>query len=675
MFDNCPQNTGILLKNASDKVVQLVWKVKDGQTVTDCTCRKVSNPYDILRKHWGYDSFRGVQAEVIQAAMTRKDALVLMPTGGGKSLCYQVPAMCNPGLVLVISPLIALMKDQVDQLMQRKIQAIYIHSGMNLPTIDRELDRAAYGSIKLLFVSPERLKTELFQVRLAKMKVSLLAVDEAHCISQWGYDFRPAYQEIAEIRKIIPDVPVMALTATATDKVRKDIVQFLELKEPKVFVSSFLRKELSYSVLQESDKMRKMVDILSRVKGSTVIYSRSRKNTEALADFLKKRGFSSSAYHAGLSHDLRNQRQKEWMQNKSRIMVSTNAFGMGIDKPDVRLVVHLDLPESLEEYYQEAGRAGRDGKRAYAVLLFQEADAINLLERFEKSTPDTAFIREVYRALANFFQIAVGQGEFQVFRFDIVEFARRFKFPATKTYHALRELEQEELIVLSSSLHDPSKVKFRVGRDRLYEFSREQPKFEELIKVLLRTYGGIIDDYSKVYENRLAKYLELSEKQVVVLLKQLHQYELLNYHERSNLPSLTYLKERLSDDNLNLNEKRIDVRRKQRKRNIESMIAYAKNPDACRQKVVLEYFGEILHEDCGCCDHCYGRHDKNLSQEKKMDATERIKKLLSEKDHKLEEIVDSFPSSKKDKIISLLRELLDEGILHLDGSNHIRWKS
>jgi len=634
----------------------------------------LSNPYDILRKYWGYDSFRGVQADVIQSAMARKDSLVLMPTGGGKSLCYQVPALCNPGLVLVISPLIALMKDQVDQLLARKIPASYIHSGMNHVSIDRELERAAYGNVKLLFISPERLKSDLFQVRLAKMQVSLLAVDEAHCISQWGYDFRPAYQEIAEIKSVLPDVPIMALTATATDKVREDIVNFLELDQPKIFVSSFARKELSYSVLKESDKMRKMVDILSRVKGSTVIYSRSRKNTEVLAAFLKKRGFSTSAYHAGLSYKLRNERQKDWMQNKSRIMVSTNAFGMGIDKPDVRLVVHLDLPESLEEYYQEAGRAGRDGNKAYAVLLFQEADAINLMERFEKSTADTAFIREVYQGLANFFQIAVGQGEFHVFRFDIMEFARRFKFPATKTYHALRELEQEELIVLSSSLHDPSKVKFRVGRDRLYEFSREQPKFAELIKVLLRTYGGIIDDYSRVFEARLAKYLETNEKSVVELLKQLHQYELLFYTERSNLPSLTYLKERLHHANLKLDEKRIDVRRAQRRRNIEAIIEYAQNSEICRQRVLLKYFGEILEENCGCCDHCYGRHDKDLSKDKKLDATERIKKMLTEKEHKLEQIIASFPSSKKDKIVSLLRELLDEGILHLDGNDHIRWK-
>ncbi len=590
-----------------------------------------------------------------------------MPTGGGKSLCYQVPAMCKEGLVLVISPLIALMKDQVDQLNARNIPAIYIHSGMKPMDIDRELDRAAYGSIKLLFVSPERLKSDLFLVRLEKMNISMVAIDEAHCISQWGYDFRPSYLQIAEIRSIVGPVPFLALTATATPKVREDISQQLELEKPERFVSSFFRGEISYSVLHEEDKYAKMLDVIRRVKGSAVIYSRSRKNTELVAAFLREQGFSANAYHAGLSYDLRNKRQKEWMLNKSRVMVSTYAFGMGIDKPDVRLVIHLDLPESLEEYYQEAGRAGRDRQKAYAVLLFQEGDAINLMERFEKSTPDAAFIRKVYSALATYFHLPVAQGLHQVFPFDLADFAKRFQFTSIKAYHAIRELEQEGLIFVARSVHEPSQIRIKKDRDRIYEFQRAQVRFSELLQALLRTYPGITEDFVKIRETRLAKFLTFTLKEVKEQLRLLAKYEIIDYREQSDLPSVTYLQERLDDRNLVIDDERINIRRKQRQRNIEQMVHYARDKKNCRQKTLLAYFGEKSNTDCRVCDQCYGRHRPSLSNQQKEKAFLKIENKLKESPLDFDQLVKLFPSSKKEKIIHFIRELLQENILLRNG--------
>ena len=474
---------------------------------------------DILKQYWGYDSFRPLQDEIIESVLDGKDTLALMPTGGGKSICFQVPALCREGVCIVISPLIALMKDQVFQLQKRNIPAAAIYSGMRYKDIDRLLDNAVYGNIKLLYLSPERLVTELARERIKKMNVNLLAVDEAHCISQWGYDFRPPYLQIAEIREFIPDTPILAVTATATKEVVEDIQQKLEFKDGAVFQKSFERKNLAYVVLSEENKPQKALDILQKVKGSAVVYSRNRRGTKEVANYLRKNGINADFYHAGLSTALRTKKQEDWIQGKLKVMVSTNAFGMGIDKADVRSVVHMDLPDSLEAYFQEAGRAGRDGKKSFAVLLYNEADKKNLLWSYENSFPEIEEVKRVYAALGSYLQLAIGSGLGGSFDFEIERFVKNFRFDLLKTYSCLKILEQSGYIVLSDAVFIPSTIKIRVNKEVLYDYQLKNRSLDIIIKTILRTYHGALSHHTKIDESQLARFLKITRVQLSQGLK------------------------------------------------------------------------------------------------------------------------------------------------------------
>jgi ATP-dependent DNA helicase RecQ len=564
-----------------------------------------SKAQNILKEIFGHEDFRPVQSQVIESVLEGKDTLALMPTGGGKSLCFQIPGLVNEGICVVISPLIALMKDQVDALKSKGVLAAAIYSGMSYREIDRTLDNCIYGNYKFLYVSPERLKSELFIERFRQMKVNLIAVDEAHCISQWGYDFRPSYLEIAEIRQYHPLVNVLALTASATPEVCDDILAKLELKSPKEFRQSFARKNLSYSVRIVENKLEKGTEILNRIQGSAIWYVRNRHATHQIAKALTQLGISATAYHAGLGMVDRAKRQEEWKANKIRVMVSTNAFGMGIDKPDVRVVIHSDLPENLENYYQEAGRAGRDGKKAYGVLLVNEEDFEQVLTRSALAYPPTDFLKRVYQCLANFYRIAVGSNLLSSFDFDWNNFANTYNLGVLETFYALKVLEEEGFIGLSESFYSPSKIHFLVDPGRLYEIQIAHARLDPIIKILLRTYGGnVFSEYIKIQESKLAKSLEIKESELVKGLQQLVQLEVLDYDQRKDTPQLTFLTPRYDAGKLPLNLKRIELRRDLTLNKAVKMVGYARQKNICRTQFIQEYFGEKTDENCLICDWC-----------------------------------------------------------------------
>ncbi|HZX75422.1 MAG TPA: ATP-dependent DNA helicase RecQ, partial [Cyclobacteriaceae bacterium] len=479
-------------------------------------------PTEILKQYWGYDHFRPSQAEIIQAVLEKKDVLALLPTGGGKSVCFQVPALIMEGVCIVITPLIALMEDQVGQLKRRGVSAVAVHSGMSHSQIDITIDNCVYGKIKFLYLSPERLQTEMFTERVKKMTVSLVAVDEAHCISQWGYDFRPPYLKIAELRELIQDVPFIAVTASATKVVKEDIIQKLELLKPEIFQQSFARENLSFVVRKTEKKEKQLLTILKKVAGSSIVYVRSRKATQELAKMLNQAGVSAIFYHAGLTYKERSERQEEWIKNISRVIVATNAFGMGIDKPDVRTVAHMDLPENLEAYYQEAGRAGRDGKRSYAVVLFHEVDVLSLQSKVQQAQPTLEYLNKIYQSLANYFHLAVGSSQGESYDFDLDDFSKRFSFKSVTVYAALKKLEEAGLIQLNEGFYRPSRVHLLVDKKRLYEFQIANEKFDPLIKSLLRLYGAtLFADFVNISENQISSSLKWADRQTREGLQQL----------------------------------------------------------------------------------------------------------------------------------------------------------
>ncbi len=560
---------------------------------------------EVLKKVFGYQDFRPMQEEIVLSVAEGKDTLALLPTGGGKSLCFQVPGLMQEGVCLVISPLIALMRDQVDNLKKKGINAVAVYSGMRKREIDTLLDNCVYGDVKFLYVSPERLQTELFIARFKKMKVSFIAVDEAHCISQWGYDFRPPYLQIAKLREIHPDLSFVALTASATLEVRKDILEKLELKKPQVFVQSFARPNLSFVVREAENKLEKAVDILKKVPGAAIIYARNRKGTKDISDHLNRLGISATFYHAGLEGNVRASRQADWITGRQRVIVATNAFGMGIDKPDVRLVLHVDLPENLENYYQEAGRAGRDGKKSYAVLIHQVIDRQRLLEKAEKSYPPIELIKRVYQCLANFFRLAVGSSQMSSFDFDIHAFAKTYQLDPLLTYNALKVLEEESLILLSESIHSPSSLHILVQTTQLYDTQIRYERLDPLIKLLLRMYGGeLFASYVTISESKLASVLGLTELAVEKLLLQLDELGVMAYHPRKNKPQVTFLTARMDAGKLPLDIKRIASRREQAIQKAKHMVEYAINGQLCRTLQLLCYFGEDSEQTCGNCDVC-----------------------------------------------------------------------
>lgn len=629
--------------------------------------------HEILKKYWGYDAFRPLQEDIVMSVINGHDTLALLPTGGGKSICFQVPAMMKEGICIVISPLIALMKDQVENLVKRGIPAAAIYSGMSKRMIDITLDNCVYGNTKFLYVSPERLTTDLFKARLQKMNVNLLAIDEAHCISQWGYDFRPPYLKIADLRQFLPNIPVLALTATATPQVVKDIQQKLAFKKENVLRKSFLRSNLSYSVLYEDAKFTKLVDILNKVPGTAVVYVRNRRKTKEIAEYLQKYRISATYYHAGLQNEERAIRQENWIKDKVRVMVATNAFGMGIDKPDVRVVVHMDTPESPEAYFQEAGRGGRDEKKAFAVLLYNEGDKQKANHELNETMPSIAEIKNVYNALGNYFQLAVGSGLNESYTFNLAEFCTQYNFNAVKTVKALNFLEQDEYIHVSEGVNNPSKVRIIAGKELLYKFQVEHKHFESIIKFLLRSYGGILEDFVKIDEKEIASKFKVKTEQIHKVLKHLDALEILEYEPRNNQPFIQYLKPRASGIDLYLNHELINERIKVFKEKLEAMIQYAGSRDKCRSNLLLEYFGEHREDRCGICDYCVGRNKIDLNDMELSHVSDMIKNHLLEKSSTVEFLSISVNYGNKEKLLNVLHWLIEHDVVAKseDGKLHL----
>ncbi len=631
------------------------------------------NPSDILKKYWGYDTFRPLQEDIINAVLSGEDVLALLPTGGGKSICFQVPALCEEGICLVISPLIALMKDQVYNLLKRNIPATAIFSGMNYKDIDRILDNCAYGQYKFLYLSPERLKTELAIERIKKMNINLIAVDEAHCISQWGYDFRPPYLDIAEIRELHPDVPIIALTATAIPKVVVDIQEKLNFNKENVLQKSFQRSNISYVVLQEEGKPEKLIDILKKVQGTGIVYVRNRRKTKEIAYWLNKKGIRADYYHAGLSADGRSRKQEDWINNKIRVIVSTNAFGMGIDKPDVRIVVHMDLPDNLEAYFQEAGRAGRDEKKSYAVLLYNEKDKANLQRQFELSFPKMASIRQIYQALGSYFQLAIGSGVGDTFDFDIVDFCNNYKLDVFKTYNCLRILEKEGWITMSEAMFLPSSLMFTIEKEQLYDYQLKNKELDRIIRALLRAYQGVFTNY--VYlrnEQQLAKGLKITIGQLHKSFETLHRDKIIDYRPQKDKPQLMFLQERVEAKNLVIDMKMYNFRKERQAYRIEKAIEYAESKK-CRSRQLLLYFGEKRAETCGICDVCLGRHKTDLSNQDFNRYAEKIRLLVIKEKLTMEQVLESFSPKRKNTVIKTLEFLMDEEIISKTEQNQLEW--
>ncbi|MCS6824522.1 MAG: RecQ family ATP-dependent DNA helicase [Cytophagaceae bacterium] len=620
--------------------------------------------HSILKKYWGYDSFRPLQEPIIQAVLEQKDVLALMPTGGGKSICFQVPAMALHGLCIVVTPLIALMQDQVKNLREKGIVAYALHSGMSFSEMDIVLNACVFGKAKFLYLSPERLKTELFKERLPRMNVCLLAVDEAHCISQWGYDFRPAYLEIAHARQHMNTTPVIALTATATPKVVRDIQEKLQFKNGKVFQKSFARSNLSYSCLQVEDKEKKLCEILRNVPGTSVIYVRSRKKTKEIAEYLNINNIKADYYHAGLSTEERTKKQSFWIAGKTRVIVATNAFGMGIDKPDVRTVIHLDLPESLEAYYQEAGRAGRDEKKAYAVILYNSSDIKTLHEKIEYSYPESSFVRKVYQCLASYCRLAEGTGEGCTFDFDEHKFTETYKLPKTQTYYSLKRLQAEGFISLNDAFHNPSKIFISAHYENLYKWYVENPEYELLVKTLLRIYGGnLFSEYVPVHEKKIAQCSNLTEQDVQKKLYYLTKTGILSYLPKKENPQITFLTPRYDAAKLPLNQKKIKSLYEADKEKIEAMIAYVTSINTCRTTKILEYFGEIKNDPCNVCDICRKKIKEQDLQAQDEYIQKQVSAILHQTPLKIKCLMERIIHRDKNQTIRSIRKMIDLGII------------
>jgi ATP-dependent DNA helicase RecQ len=624
------------------------------------------SPREILKKYWGYDSFRPPQDQIIEEVLKHRDVLALLPTGGGKSVCFQVPALIMDGVCVVITPLIALMQDQVAQLKKREINAVAIHSGLGRREIDILLDNCVYGSVKFLYVSPERIQTEIFQERFKKMNVQLVAIDEAHCISQWGHDFRPPYLQIKLLRELKPDVAFIALTASATAKVKEDITTQLVLKRPANFQISFARSNISFVVRKTESKEKKLLEILRRVPGSAIIYLRSRKGTTELARYLERQKIPATFYHAGLEHSEREKRQEAWIQNRVRVMVATNAFGMGIDKPDVRVVVHMDLAQDPESYYQEAGRAGRDGQRSYAAIVYHESDVMNLRKKVEESVPTVKQLRDVYQALANHYQLAVGGSEGESFDFDLEDFSGKFGMRSTQVFVALKKLQDEALIEMSESFYQPSRLHFLVDNKNLYGFEIANAYFEPLIKAVLRLYGAsLFTDFVSISEKQIAQFMNVAPGAVTPMLVRLKEMQVVGYEPASDNPRITFLTPRQDASRLSINVPRLEERRKLNLSKMEAMTNYVVQSKRCRMQLLQEYFDEQDTKPCGTCDVCIeGKKEKDTSVLK--DYRTQVIFLLGQQPLPVDSLETSVDPKDKELFIEVVREMLDEGLIAYD---------
>ena len=593
----------------------------------------------ILKQYWGFDNFRGIQRDIVESIGSGKDTLGLMPTGGGKSITFQVPALAQEGVCIVITPLIALMKDQVQHLRNRGIMAAAIYSGMSRPEIVTTLENCILGSTKLLYVSPERIASPLFITKLGHMKVSFITVDEAHCISQWGYDFRPSYLHIADIRRLKPDAPVLALTATATHQVIDDIQERLSFSQKNVFRMSFERKNLAYVVRETEDKIGEMTHILQTMTGCSIVYVRSRKQTKEISDLLNKNNISATFYHAGLEPRVKDERQKLWSNDEVRVMVATNAFGMGIDKPDVRMVIHITAPSSLEAYFQEAGRAGRDGQKAYAVLLHQKSDNTTLRKLIDETFPDKEYIRETYNHIAYYYQIATGSGAGYTNLFDTDRFCRNFHHFPTLLLSALKILQRAGYIECDMDPDASCRLMFLVDRDTLYRIPSASEDEERLLNVLLRSYSGLFTDYAYIDDELLAHRSGLTRQQVYLIFKSLNQRHIIHFIPQRKLPTLTYTVDRVDGDQLILGPEVYDDRKEQFTKRIEAVIAYANNHDECRSQQLLAYFDEQRTTHCGMCDVCIDHKRQENSEQRVRVAQEKIMQLLADgKQHDVKEL-------------------------------------
>ena len=570
----------------------------------------------ILQKYWGYPDFRGIQRNIIESIASGRDTLGLMPTGGGKSITFQVPALAQEGVCIVITPLIALMKDQVQHLREHGILADAIYADKSRSEILQTLDNAIFGGVKILYVSPERLASEMFQTKLRHIHVSFITVDEAHCISQWGYDFRPSYLQIASIREMKPGIPILALTATATPEVVDDIQERLHFKEKNVFKMSFERKNLAYVVREAEDKQGEMIHILQSVGGSAIVYARSRKRTKEMAQLLSQQGITATFYHAGLDPDVKDQRQKAWQKDEVRVMCATNAFGMGIDKPDVRVVIHIDCPDSLEAYFQEAGRAGRDGQKSYAVLLYNKHDELKLCKRVDDTFPPKELIQDIYEHLAYFYQIGVGSGQGKTFEFDIEKFCVTYKYFPTKVDAALRILERSGYLHYEDNPDGKARVMFLLGRNDLYQLDQLAPSQDAVVTALLRSYGSLFVDLTYIDETMIARQAELTIQQVYFALKSLAARHIIQFIPRRKIPFISYTRDRVDGDKVVIPKEVWESRREQYEKRIKSMIRYAKNDEVCRSRQLLAYFGEENDRDCKQCDVCLA--DKTEEREKEL---------------------------------------------------------
>ena len=629
----------------------------------------------VLVKYWGYPSFRPMQEDIVDSVIAGRDTLALLPTGGGKSICFQVPALALDGVCIVVTPLISLMKDQVQHLKNINIPAAAIYSGMHPSEVEIAYNKAVFGGLKFLYVSPERLMTNAFIEAVKKMKVCLLAIDESHCISQWGYDFRPPYLKIAEIRPYIPNTPVLALTATATPNVVEDIQYRLGFKEQNVFQTSYERKNVTYNVIKVADKYGLMYRLLMRMEsGSGIVYVRSRKRTKVIADWLQSVGISATFYHAGIDAKTRDERQRQWMDGHIKVIVATNAFGMGIDKPDVRMVIHMDLPDSLEAYFQEAGRAGRDLKPSEAFLLVAENDIKQLKDNLQQSYPELDRIKTIYDALGNYLQIPVGAGNGQSYPFDMNEFANDYGFSLLEVFNSLKLMEREGFFALSEAMDTPSQLFIKASREDLYRFQVEYAEFDSMIKHLLRNYPGILSDFVKIKEEQISHKLGIEVSQVEQTLKNLEKYNFLTYIPRNGKPQIQYLTERQDTRHFTLSDEVYKDRKDDATRRVQAVIDFVNNDSECRSVQLLRYFGEKIKSRCGRCDVCSIRNQMNINDEEYKNISELILDELKKRVVPLYEAPSLAKNYLEEKVLETIRWMLDNGVIEQDENGNLKEK-